>query len=152
MAFAYTLGYKKLILNFKYINFTLNSIIREILQTNKKNKYMTQAARIIGTGLATTGLIGAGVGIGVVFGALILGVAIISSLRGQLFSYAVLGFVFGAILVLFALMKGFLLSDVDTSIFDLSLSIPLGEIWITTEVEVEVEYLDEDEGYESSPQ
>lgn len=33
---------------------------------------MIQAAKIIGTGLATTGLIGAGVGIGVVFGALIL--------------------------------------------------------------------------------
>ena len=31
---------------------------------------MVQAAKIIGTGLATTGLIGAGVGIGVVFGAL----------------------------------------------------------------------------------
>jgi len=36
---------------------------------------MIQAAKIIGTGLATTGLIGAGVVIGVVFGALILGVA-----------------------------------------------------------------------------
>jgi len=33
---------------------------------------MIQAAKIIGTGLATTGLIGAGLGIGVVFGALIL--------------------------------------------------------------------------------
>jgi F-type H+-transporting ATPase subunit c len=43
----------------------------------------------IGTGLATTGLIGAGVGIGVVFGALILGVARNPSLRGQLFSYAI---------------------------------------------------------------
>ena len=37
---------------------------------------MIQAAKIIGTGLATTGLIGAGVGIGVVFGSLILGVYI----------------------------------------------------------------------------
>ena len=49
---------------------------------------MIQVAKIIGTGLATTGLIGAGVGIGVVFGALILGVARNPSLRGQLFSYA----------------------------------------------------------------
>ena len=32
---------------------------------------MIQAARIIGTGIATTGLIGAGVGIGVVFGPLL---------------------------------------------------------------------------------
>ena len=53
-----------------------------------------QAAKIIGTGLATTGLIGAGVGIGVVFGALILGVARNPTLRGQLFSYAILGFAF----------------------------------------------------------
>jgi hypothetical protein len=49
---------------------------------------MLQFVKIIGTGLATTGLIGAGVGIGVVFGALILGVARNPSLRGQLFSYA----------------------------------------------------------------
>ena len=55
---------------------------------------MIQVAKIIGTGLATTGLIGAGIGIGVVFGALILGVARNPSLRGQLFSYAILGFAF----------------------------------------------------------
>ena len=48
---------------------------------------MIQVAKIIGTGLATIGLIGAGVGIGVVFGALIIGVARNPSLRGQLFSY-----------------------------------------------------------------
>nr|YP_010608770.1 ATP9 [Drechslerella dactyloides]WAN89850.1 ATP9 [Drechslerella dactyloides] len=52
---------------------------------------MIQASKIIGTGLATTGLIGAGVGIGVVFGALILGVA---RNPGQLFAYAILGFAF----------------------------------------------------------
>lgn len=55
---------------------------------------LIQAAKIIGTGMATTGLIGAGVGIGVVFGALILGVARNPSLRGQLFAYAILGFAF----------------------------------------------------------
>ena len=53
---------------------------------------MDHVAKIIGTGLATTGLIGAGVGIGVVFGCLILGVSRNPSLRGQLFSYAILGF------------------------------------------------------------
>lgn len=51
---------------------------------------MIQVAKIIGTGLATTGLIGAGVGIGVVFGALILGVARNPSFRKQLFNYAIL--------------------------------------------------------------
>ena len=70
---------------------------------------MVQAAKIIGTGLATTGLIGAGVGIGVVFGALILGVARNPSLRGQLFSYAILGFAFAEATGLFALMMAFLL-------------------------------------------
>ena len=72
-------------------------------------KFMIQAAIIIGTGLATTGLIGAGVGIGVVFGALILGVARNPSLRGQLFSYAILGFAFAEATGLFALMMAFLL-------------------------------------------
>jgi F-type H+-transporting ATPase subunit c len=43
----------------------------------------------IGTGLANTGLIGAGVGIDVVFGALILGVARNPCLIGQLLSYAI---------------------------------------------------------------
>ncbi len=58
------------------------------LYCKKKKKKMIQAAKIIGTGLATTGLIGAVAGIGVVFGALILGVARNLSLRDQLFSYA----------------------------------------------------------------
>ena len=70
---------------------------------------MVQAAKIIGTGLATTGLIGAGVGIGVVFGALIIGVSRNPSLRGQLFSYAILGFAFAEATGLFALMMAFLL-------------------------------------------
>ena len=64
------------------------------MRCQKKRIEMIQVAKIIGTGLATTGLIGAGVGIGVVFGALILGVARNPSLRGQLFSYAILGFAF----------------------------------------------------------
>ena len=65
---------------------------------------MIQGAKIIGTSL-----IGAGVGIGVVFGALILGVARNPSLRGQLFSYAILGFAFSEATGLFALMMAFLL-------------------------------------------
>ena len=47
---------------------------------------MLQAAKIIGIGLATTGLIGAGVGIGVVFGALIIVYQKNSSLWAQIFS------------------------------------------------------------------
>lgn len=70
---------------------------------------MIQASKILGTGIATAGLIGAGIGIGVVFGALILGVARNPSMRGQLFNYAILGFAFSEATGLFALMMGFLL-------------------------------------------
>ena len=68
---------------------------------------MIQAAKIIGSGLATAGLIGAGTGIGI--GALILGVARNPSLRGQLFSYAILGFALAEAIGLFAIMMAFLL-------------------------------------------
>ena len=60
--------------------------------------------KIIEIGLANTELIGAGVGIGIVFGALILGVARNPSLRGQLFSYAILSFTFAEAMGLFAFM------------------------------------------------
>jgi F-type H+-transporting ATPase subunit c len=89
---------------------------------------MIQAAKIIGTGLATTGLIGAGVGIGVVFGALILGVARNPSLRGQLFSYAILGFAFAKATGLFALMMVILFSVFSFILFS--------DIVITTDIEV----------------
>src|SRR5579875_2875225 len=52
---------------------------------------MTQVAKIIGTGLATTGLIGAGVGIGVVLGTSLY-VANKIYLRRELFSYMILRF------------------------------------------------------------
>jgi F-type H+-transporting ATPase subunit c len=86
-----------------------NNIRIFLINKSKHKSKMIQAAKIIGTGLATTGLIGAGVGIGVVFGALILGVARNPSLRGQLFSYAILGFAFAEATGLFALMMAFLL-------------------------------------------
>jgi F-type H+-transporting ATPase subunit c len=72
-----------------------NQIKKKSFKNNIKQRFfMIQASKIIGTGLATMGLIGAGIGIGVVFGALILGVARNPSLKGQLFSYAILGFAF----------------------------------------------------------
>lgn len=70
---------------------------------------MIQAAKIIGSGLATIGLVGAGTGVGIVFGALILGVARNPSLKSQLFSYAILGFALSEAVGLFALMMAFLL-------------------------------------------
>ncbi|RYP12174.1 hypothetical protein DL767_011379 [Monosporascus sp. MG133] len=67
------------------------------------------SAKMQGAGLATIGLGGAGIGIGTVFGALIQGVARNPALKGQLFSYAILGFAFAEATGLFALMVAFLL-------------------------------------------
>jgi len=67
------------------------------------------AGKLVGAGVAASGLIGAGTGIGTVFGALITGVARNPSLRGQLFSYAILGFAFAEATGLFALMVSFLI-------------------------------------------
>lgn len=67
------------------------------------------AGKLIGAGAAAAGLIGAGTGIGTVFGALITGVARNPALRGQLFGYAILGFAFAEATGLFALMVSFLI-------------------------------------------
>ena len=67
------------------------------------------AGKYIGAGLATTGLIGAGIGIAIVFGALINGTARNPSIRSQLFQYAILGFALSEATGLFALMISFLL-------------------------------------------
>ena len=70
---------------------------------------MLMSAKIIGSGLATIGLAGAGVGIGLVFGNLITATSRNPALRGQLFSYAILGFALAEATGLFALMMAFLL-------------------------------------------
>jgi F-type H+-transporting ATPase subunit c len=69
---------------------------------------LLQSAKIIGAGLATVGVLGAGVGIGVVYGCLILGVARNPSLKGQFFSYSILGFDFSEATALFALMMAWI--------------------------------------------
>ena len=63
----------------------------------------------IGAALATIGLAGAGVGIGTVFGALVLGISRNPSLKDELFKMAILGFVLTEAIALFALMIVFLL-------------------------------------------
>jgi F-type H+-transporting ATPase subunit c len=68
-----------------------------------------QAAKFIGAGLATIGLAGAGVGIGTVFGAFILGTARNPSLKDELQKIAILGFALTEAIALFALMMGFLI-------------------------------------------
>ncbi|RDL33783.1 uncharacterized protein BP5553_08151 [Venustampulla echinocandica] len=67
------------------------------------------AGKLIGAGAATAGLIGAGTGIGTIFGSLINGVARNPALRAQLFAYAVLGFAIAEATGLFSLMVSFLI-------------------------------------------
>ena len=68
-----------------------------------------QAAKCIGAGAATIGLAGAGIGIGTVFGALVLGISRNPSLKDELFKMAILGFALTEAIALFALMMAFLI-------------------------------------------
>lgn len=70
---------------------------------------LLQAAKCIGAGLATMGLAGAGVGIGTVFGSLVLGISRNPSLKDELFRMAILGFALTEAIALFSLMIVFLL-------------------------------------------
>ena len=70
---------------------------------------MLVAGKVMGAGMATIGLTGAGVGIGTVFGCLILGTSR-NPKRGQdLFKLAMLGFAFTEAVALFALMMALLI-------------------------------------------
>ena len=68
-----------------------------------------QAAKLIGGGVATVGLAGAGIGIGTVFGALIINISRNPSLKNELFKIAILGFAFCEAMALFTLMMFFLI-------------------------------------------
>jgi F-type H+-transporting ATPase subunit c len=70
---------------------------------------MLEFGKLIGAGLATISLAGSGVGIGTVFGALILGVSRNPSQGPQLFIYAILGFALTEAIALFGLMMAFLI-------------------------------------------
>lgn len=70
---------------------------------------LVQASKILGAGMATVGLTGAGVGIGTVFGALVLGVSRNPTLKDELFKFAILGFALTEAIALFALMMAFLI-------------------------------------------
>lgn len=70
---------------------------------------LLQSSKLIGAGLATIGLAGAGAGIGTVFAALINSMARNPSLQKQLFAYAILGFALTEAIALFASMMAFLI-------------------------------------------
>lgn len=68
-----------------------------------------QSSKFIGAGLSTIALAGSGVGIGTVFGALILGFSRNPTAGKQLFIYAILGFALTEAIALFGLMMAFLI-------------------------------------------
>lgn len=70
---------------------------------------LVEAGQKIGAGLTTIGLGGAGVGIGIIFGSLIVGVARNPSQKDDLFKLAILGFALTEAIALFALMIAFLI-------------------------------------------
>jgi len=70
---------------------------------------LLKSSKLIGAGLATIALSGAGVGIGVVFGSLVVSIARNPSLLKQLFTYALLGFALTEAIALFGLMMAFLI-------------------------------------------
>jgi F-type H+-transporting ATPase subunit c len=66
-------------------------------------------AKLIGAGLATISLSGAGIGIGTVFGCLMIAVSRNPFIIKQLFVYAILGFALTEAIALFGLMMAFLI-------------------------------------------
>ncbi|XP_059167433.1 ATP synthase lipid-binding protein, mitochondrial-like [Physella acuta] len=90
---------------------SFSSLVNQIrsFQTSAVQKDIDQAARYIGAGAATVGVAGSGAGIGSVFGSLVIGYARNPSLKGQLFSFAILGFALSEAMGLFCLMMAFLL-------------------------------------------
>jgi F-type H+-transporting ATPase subunit c len=67
------------------------------------------AAKLVGAGVATVGLTGAGIGIGTVFGSFILGMSRNPSLEQKMFKYCLIGFALTEAMALFVLMIAFLI-------------------------------------------
>lgn len=70
---------------------------------------MLQASQKIGAGLSTSGLAGAGLGIGLVFAGLLISTAINPFVKDDLFRLAMLGFALTEAIALFTLMVTFLI-------------------------------------------
>lgn len=68
-----------------------------------------QSSKYIGAGLATIGLTGAGIGVGIVFGSFVLALCISPELETFLFKFAILGFALSEAVGLLALMMAFLI-------------------------------------------
>ena len=68
-----------------------------------------EAAKAIGAGLATIGVLGSGIGIGSVFASLISSIARNPAARSEVFGLGMLGFALVEAVALFALLIAFLI-------------------------------------------
>jgi F-type H+-transporting ATPase subunit c len=64
---------------------------------------------MVGAGLATISLVGAGAGVGIVFGSFLTSIARNPSMKNELFRYAILGFALTEAVGLLGLMVTFLI-------------------------------------------
>lgn len=67
------------------------------------------AAKLVGAGVATVGLTGAGIGIGTVFGAFIVAISRNPSIEQKMFRFCLIGFALTEAMALFVLMIAFLI-------------------------------------------
>jgi F-type H+-transporting ATPase subunit c len=70
---------------------------------------MIQTGKVIGAGLATISLTGAGIGIGAVFGSLLIAISRNPAQLRTYMTYAILGFALVEAIGLFGLMMAFLI-------------------------------------------
>jgi len=70
---------------------------------------MTASAKLIGAGLATIGVTGAGAGIGIVFGSLVLAVSRNPNKEARLIQLTLIGFALAEAMGLLAIMMAFLI-------------------------------------------
>ncbi len=67
------------------------------------------AAKLIASGIASIGVIGAGIGIGTIFGSYLLALSRNPGIKNEMFSIMLLGFALCEATALFSLMVSFLL-------------------------------------------
>lgn len=68
-----------------------------------------ECCKLVGAGLATISLVGAGAGVGIVFGSLLGAISRNPSLKAELFRNAILGFALTEAVGLLGLMMSFLI-------------------------------------------
>jgi len=68
-----------------------------------------ECCKILGAGIATISLVGAGAGVGIVFGSLLLSVSRNPGVKAELFQFAIFGFALTEAVGLLGLMMAFLL-------------------------------------------